>query len=387
MITAKEILMKAERKYVDYLRAVVAGDTFEPIVIPCDKKASCSMSDYQHEMQDIRSLSKEVKGYGYTIEWKTVKTKMLGEQDLPSRVLFNFAVDFERFLRKETEVRQFRRDCSLILGEFPSLKSWVEKYPLKVVENADVWGDLLKVLRFFVANPRPQLYIRELPIEVHTKFIEQNKTVLKELLDIVIAEGVLTDDPKFEKRFGLRYDEPMVRMRLLDHWLAEKYFTGVDDLTLTQCQFCGLDLPLQKVFVVENKVNFLTFPHVTDSIVIWGHGYGVTDLKDSKMLQSAEIFYWGDLDAQGFEILSQFRGYYPQAQSLLMDRETFDSFYEGDKGTPSNIFVELRLGPEETVLYEYIKSNNLRLEQEKIPHMYLVNQLNGKLTFSLKMGK
>lgn len=75
MITAVEIRKKTERKYVDYLRSVVAGSEFEPIVIPCDKKASASMDEYQRELTDIRSQSKEVKGFGYTIEWKTVKTK------------------------------------------------------------------------------------------------------------------------------------------------------------------------------------------------------------------------------------------------------------------------------------------------------------------------
>ena len=47
MITAVEIRKKTERKYVDYLRSVVAGSEFEPIVIPCDKKASASMDEYQ----------------------------------------------------------------------------------------------------------------------------------------------------------------------------------------------------------------------------------------------------------------------------------------------------------------------------------------------------
>ena len=37
---------------------------------------------------------------------------------------------------------------------------------------------------------------------------------------------------------------------------------------------------------------------------------------------------------RGFEILSQFRSYFPQTQSLLMDRTTFDTYFEGDKGTP-----------------------------------------------------
>ena len=46
MITAVEIRKKTERKYVDYLRSVVAGSEFEPIVIPCDKKASASMDGH-----------------------------------------------------------------------------------------------------------------------------------------------------------------------------------------------------------------------------------------------------------------------------------------------------------------------------------------------------
>lgn len=116
MITAVEIRKKTERKYVDYLRSVVAGSEFEPIVIPCDKKASASMDEYQRELTDIRSQSKEVKGFGYTIEWKTVKTKALGEQDLPERVLFRSASDVERFLLKGGEVSQFRKDVAMLFN-------------------------------------------------------------------------------------------------------------------------------------------------------------------------------------------------------------------------------------------------------------------------------
>lgn len=337
MITAAEIRKKTERKYVDYLRSVVAGSEFEPIVIPCDKKASASMDEYQHELTDIRSQSKEVKGFGYTIEWKTVKTKALGEQDLPERVLFRSASDVERFLLKGGEVSQFRKDVAMLFNEFPQLRPWVERYPLKVIENASSWPDLLKVLRYFVANPCPELYIRELPIEVHTKFIERNKGVLRELLDIVIVEHVCSDEKEFEKRFGLRYDEPWVRIRVLEASIASEYFSGVDDLTMPQSQFCALSLPVQKVFVVENKVNFLTFPKLAGSLLIWGHGFTVGILKSVPFMRHASLYYWGDIDVQGFEILSQFRSYFPQTQSLLMDRATFDTYFEGDKGTPSNV--------------------------------------------------
>ncbi len=48
------------------------------------------------------------------------------------------------------------------------------------------------------------MYIRELPVEVHTKFIEENKGVLKNLLDYLLPEGMVhTGETDFEKRFGL----------------------------------------------------------------------------------------------------------------------------------------------------------------------------------------
>ena len=103
MITSAEIKKKASRKYSEYLRNIAVGIEFQPFEILCDK-----------ELEDIRSFSKEVKGYGYTIEWKIVKHKMLGTQDLPSKIMFETASDFERFLQKSREVINFRNDIAQI---------------------------------------------------------------------------------------------------------------------------------------------------------------------------------------------------------------------------------------------------------------------------------
>lgn len=375
MITSIEIKKKALRKYPEYLRNVAAGTDFQPIEILCDKKASNTMAEFHKELEDIRSLSKEVKGYGYTIVWKTIKTKLLGTQDLPSRITFETADDYERFLQKKKEVADFRKDAARISEKFPKLQHWIEKYPQKVIENSEDWADIGKVLDYFLKNPQPQLYIRELPIEVHTKFIEQHKALIGELLDIVIKEYINTNEKEFEKRYNLRYDEPLVRIRLLDRTLATKFFNGMDDITIPVSQFLKLHIPITKAFVVENKVNFLTFPLIPNSIVIWGKGYGVASIKDSELLKSIDLIYWGDLDAQGFEILSQFRSYFAHVKSLLMDKATFDNYFEKEYGTPSKISVKLNLTTEEEELYQYIKVNNYRLEQEKIPQRYVIEQL------------
>lgn len=375
MITSAEIKKKALRKYTDYLRNVAAGITFQPIEIQCDKKASDTIAEYQKEYNDIRSLSKEVKGYGYSIEWKTVKNKMLGTQDFPCKIKFETAEDFERFLQKTKEVADFRKNVALINGKFAELQHWIEKFPQKVINNSEDWNDILKVLDYFSKNHQPQLYIRELPIEVHTKFIERNKALIGELLDIVIKEYINTNEKEFEKRYNLHYDEPTVRMRLLDRTLAKKLFYGLDDITIPVSLFLKLQIPISKVYIVENKVIFLTFPLIPNSIVIWGKGYGVASIKDSELLKSIDLIYWGDLDAQGFEILSQFRSYFAHVKSLLMDKATFDNYFEKECGTPSKISVKLNLTTEEEELYQYIKVNNYRLEQEKIPQRYVIEQL------------
>jgi hypothetical protein len=139
---------------------------------------------------------------------------------------------------------------------------------------------------------------------------------------------------------------------------------------------------MKRVFIVENKTNLLTIalsmPEIEKTAVIFGSGYKVEYLKKVFWLNNVELLYWGDLDIQGFEILSQFRGYFPHVKSILMDKETFDRFFEKDMGKPSNISINLNLTDDEKQLYELLKTNNWRLEQEKIPLEY-VNETIKKL--------
>ena len=195
------------------------------------------------------------------------------------------------------------------------------------------------------------------------------------MLDIIIADYVNIEERKFEARFNLKYDEPLVRFRLLDEAISHQLFGGIDDISIPISEFQHLSLPIQTVYVVENKINMLTFPIKRDSIVIWGHGFGVDVMKDVEWLKTKIIYYWGDLDAQGFQILSEFRFHFKQVQSFLMDRYTFDKYFEGDKGTVTNVEKELCLTAEEKDMFEYLKANNLRLEQEKVPFDYITKSI------------
>ena len=96
------------------------------------------------------------------------------------------------------------------------------------------------MLTYFSHTPQPNLYIRELPIKVHTKFIEQNKGILKELLDILIADYVNTGEKRFEARYHLKYDEELIRIRFLDENLSHRYTGGLKEISLPISEFCAL---------------------------------------------------------------------------------------------------------------------------------------------------
>ena len=81
------------------------------------------------------------------------------------------------------------------------------------------------------------------------------------------------------------------------------FFYGLDDLSIPLSQFEKLNLPLQKVIIVENKTSLyttLTLPNMKNTLAIFGSGYAVLNLKNVKWFQQLELLYWGDIDAQGF---------------------------------------------------------------------------------------
>lgn len=377
MITPKEIKDKAERKYISFLQSLVENGTFEKLIIRGDKSyTKSSLSEFEKEIQQIVSQSKEKKGYGYTLVFQQIKTKSLGIQDLPISIFFDTEKDFLKFLGKEKEVEFFKTSVEIIINAIPELKDWIITNPIRVVNNQAEWEGILKVCRYFKQNPKPNLYIRELPIKVHTKFIENNQSVIKELLNILISQHINSEEKEFEKRFNLKYVEPQIRFKVLDRVIAEKFFSGIDDIAVPISQFEALNLPIKKVLIVENKTTLystLTLPKMNDTIAIFGSGYSVYNLKNVHWFAKLELLYWGDIDVQGFEILSQFRGYFPLTKSVLMDILTFEKFFENDLGTQTNLSETPYLTDIEQKLYDILKSNNYRLEQEKIPCDY-VNQ-------------
>jgi hypothetical protein len=379
MLTPTEIIKRAERKYRSVLRAWLKEESVFPMAFPVGKP-SANLDQRRRQIDQLRQRSKEITGQGYNLIWTTVNKRDLGKQTLPHRAIIPNIDDYLRLLRRRDEFKGFKVDVAKITQAFPQLQAWMIDRPQDVIEFHGQWDDILLVCKTFCQNPRPNVYIRELPIAIHTKFIESHTRILYDLLNILLPDdSINSEETTFTGRFGLRDKPVLVRLRVLEEQLDWQFSLRIDDLSLPVDQLAHLlgdHLRPKHVIIVENLINFLTLPKLANSIGLFGKGFGVHILREVDWLTKCNIIYWGDIDAHGFQILSDLRVIFPHTQSVMMDRSTFDTYssyvVEG-KATPNDNFEGLNL--DETDLARHVRDHNLRLEQEHIDHQYAVIHL------------
>ena len=80
--------------------------------------------------------------------------------------------------------------------------------------------------------------------------------------------------------------------------------------------------------IVENKDTYQTMPPIAQGICIWGSGRAVSDAVPAvPALRDMRIVYWGDMDADGLEILSTLRESGIECDSILMDCDAYDRYH------------------------------------------------------------
>ena len=377
MLTPDQIRRRALNRYEDFLRSLCTGEIFFPLNVFGGGLAK--PKDFVADRAAIEALQKHSKqqtGFGYEITWADRNFRRLGTQKIPSAVAFPTQEDFARFLNKSAEVRQFRADCALIQQQFPEIALWAQAKPLKVVAHAGEWGGLLAVCAYLQKHGRPNCYLRELPVEVDTKFIERKRGVLSELLPIVAPNCVGLETTSFENRFGFREKQPLVRFRILDFATAKASGLPFSDFAIPLEEAKRLHLPISNVIIVENEMTFLTLPALPKTVALFGGGDAVSHLCQLSWLAKIRLLYWGDMDTHGFESLAFLRSQHSHTESVMMDTETFANFknFAVDASAYTSR-VELNLSQAERELFDHLKHNGKLLEQERISLDYMVRQL------------
>ncbi len=375
MLRPQDIQQLCERKYSAFLRSIVTGESFFPLNIRFGRPSPTE--DWLKLQSEITALASGE--LGYRVEWEEVNTRRWGRQRLPGRVWFETEREFLKALCKQSEVESFRKQLAHTKERFPELDAWLLLNAPKIISYLESWPNILTVCRYFLTNPQPDLYIRELPIPVDTKFIERYQGIIRELLEFLLPDPEKVRLARFEERFGLRFDEPLVRFRILDP--AFQLGSGIDDASVPVRQFQQLQCKGSTVIITENKMNFLTLPMAMKAVGIFGGGGAAQLLAKVQWLRDCRIIYWGDIDSAGFAILSRLRASFPNVVSVMMNEATMEKF--SNYLVPVNPSVPemgLRLSDAEQKAYVKCCEGGLRLEQEKISHGHAVSEL--ELLFS-----
>ena len=358
------------------LSALVSGREIYPIKItlkgPSSAEISGRFAEVREWMESLALSSKEKKGRGYTLNYKTVNNRIVGTNTIPSEIYIESAEDAAFLAGQTKELKLFASVIEQTERECPQLLSYIERKPAAAAAKSEEWESLTATALWVYANQRPAIYIREIELPgIDTKFIENNKAILAEIFDTLLPMSAIEKSENrtsgFAKRYGFKTAPLTVRFRTP---LTEDK-NAPSDITLTSDDFAAAEIECENIVVTENLTNFLSLPRRAKTVIIYGAGYGFENLASAGWMSDKKIFYWGDIDTHGFAILSQFRGLFPQASSIMMDEETLLAHIslcaeeqKPNKGTMPN------LTEAENTLCQALQTNqygkNLRLEQERI---------------------
>ncbi|MCC2624291.1 MAG: hypothetical protein K0R14_164 [Burkholderiales bacterium] len=395
MFELKSLLQQAQKLWDNQIifREITCGETLFPLHINLPMLSSRALTNNFIQIKsEVQRFIESCKLYNIKIIFKEINHRQFGLQRLPRLICFTTLNDYLHFVGKEREYKLFNQTFRYIINKQPRLRVWLIEHSHKILEYQKKWSGLLKVCDYFLEHSRPNKYIRELEITgIDSKFIEQHKSILTLLLNELLLVGSLATENnigkrnEFERRFGLKYIEPTIRFRILDDSLVANAYVWhkqITDYTIPLGEFIKLNIPCDRIFITENKINGLSFPKMDQSIIIFGLGYGIEMLKNIPWFENKEIIYWGDIDTHGFAILSQLRSYYFQVKSILMDISTLNLCKDLWVCEPihTRCTAQLQhLTSKEQELYRMLLNNELgeyiRLEQERISYHYLIKIL------------
>ena len=356
------------------LASLVTGEPLFPRRLPIRGPTAAELAE---RFDEARNWARALRSMAHVrMEEREFRHRVLGANSLPRAAWLDSMDDAVALLGKSGERERFREVLDLTRQRLPVLLGWLGKRPLVALKQARDWEKLLDVVAWLEGHPRPGIYVRQMDIPgVHTKFIEKHRGLLSELLDCALPAAAIEEEEtgvrRFERRYGFRAKPERIRFRMLDASCGGFGLRPLADIETDAATFAELQPGVSQAFITENEINFLAFPDVPESMVIFGAGYGFATLGKARWLEACRLRYWGDIDTHGFAILDQLRAHLPHAESFLMDRATLlaGKQFWGQEKTPVERDLP-RLSASEKALYEDLCANRLgervRLEQERI---------------------
>jgi hypothetical protein len=367
--------------YKGYLRDIISGKPFSVVVLRGEKNKPATTVELHKAIALFRQNEKTAQRRGWTIEWEDWSSKKLGKQKWVSTIIVDTEEDYLHLLKKEEEAAAFKSQLQILLDWQPAIQSFLMDKPERVLDLKTAWSGLQKVVDHLLVHDVSNHYIRSIPVPVHTKFIEAYRPIIFSLLRTIAPEKYTAGSTTLDELLLLKQKPHLYPIRWLDRTIAEQFMHGMEVTGVMVDWLKQINWDIKEVWLVENETNLYLIPERKSAIAIFCKGKATHSLKDVPLLVKAKLFYWGDLDEEGYKMLNAMHGYYPDnLQSVFMDEATLLQ-HAGEMVKQDAVYKTIsleHLTREEQAAFNILKYHNGRLEQERIRQDYVVEVL-GKI--------
>ena len=396
------------------LKSLLNGDAEFPLEVPLKPpKGNAAIQNISHFQKFVSSWKfffqelSHSKSKRCEVKWESRNFRSLAEQDIPTRLTIS-DIGSLAFLIGASEERQLQDWLSKIKYIFDSLSLELSSYAdpyhqtndststegsstidkelfqalIDHLETLDSFDQtdlelLVKLIPQLQKGMGEECYLRALPIIfVDTKFIEKNLRIIESITAALIDSAA--------KEVGL--------MSWLDcrekpkDWLlvkplceeTRKSLGGAPLLRLSSDTLHKFELPASNILVIENEQSCLALNNVPNTIAVSGGGKNVAWMK-AKWLTLKKVGYWGDIDSEGFSILSDARSKLSSITPLMMDELTVETFAERMVPEPDSVSKDpIALTDKELALFKSLRADHYvdrRLEQERLPMEYVAQNI------------
>lgn len=303
------------------------------------------------------------------VEWETRRWPSFGTQDVPVRVVLagpgeiaaaaGCASEWDTLTARRARLMEGLAPGTVTLATAiaSTHRRWLE------FDVAD-FERLVGVVRWLADHPDSGVFVRQLPVPgIDTKWISRHRGLIEVLLEGAVGSRDL----------GVRSVPRLCEVAVCDRTtlpsLPRHFATPLEELA-------ELAVRAERVLVLENKEGLHALPDLPGTVAVHGSGYAVHELAALPWLATSNVIYWGDLDTHGFAILDRFRAHVPHVESFLMDRNTLAAWRDLTVPEPApSSQIPTRLTSLEAEVFTQLREEGLRLEQERIPWPYVMDEL------------
>jgi hypothetical protein len=280
-------------------------------------------------------------------------------------------LDLETLLRERPTVSLWRGEIDNLVQSFPflDLRSFLRSEGSEILNDLGLLRACLEVLSYMISHRAEiaGLLPRQLPHGQSTKLIGRENLLLK-LFNYWSGKNA-------------RWSDFFVFFEILDKPLEFRFFAP-------SCQFQGhvlerfhgllakdwrheLDFrALSGSLIVENFESFLALTRESRlTLLIWGAGWRAVHLRFLFESLPQPIYYWGDIDKEGYEIFAHLKSSISSLKPILMDQRTVDRYLAIHQR--KDVFIgPFREVPGLQKEYEYVSRQGIQIEQEQIREVW-----------------